>query len=98
MSAGNPVKFIKASAWVPTGVRTIPLTISGDVDLTDPTGQTGGYCARALLIGAASGNVEFIDVTDGDAQIVPVAANQLLEQAVMIIVASGTSVDVSAVL
>lgn len=83
------------------GVDTVPLTLSGsDLDLTDPAGPTGGYCARALLIGSTAGNVKF-DTMTGETRTQAVAANQRLEQAVAKVYSSAngtTAATVSAVL
>lgn len=83
------------------GVDTIPLTLSGgNLDLTDPAGATGGYCARGLLVGSIAGNLKFDTVT-GETRTQAVAANQFLQQAVAKVYSSAngtTAATVSAVL
>ena len=78
----NPVKLHPAASWCATAVDAIPLDLSsGDVDLTDPAGPTGGYCARAILIGSTAGNLK-VDTLVGAARVIPVAANQRVDQTV----------------
>lgn len=99
--AGPVFQFHPAAAFTPTGVRTIPLTLSGaDVDLTLSSGPTGGYMARALLIGSASGNVVFYDMTGAGPFTQAVGANQEFSQTVSQVAstANGTTVAVSAML
>lgn len=89
----NPKKFHPAAAYCPTGIDYVPITLSGgDIDLTDPAGPTGGYCARAVQIGGTGGNL-VVDTLIGTQRTVPVAANQLVELSVSKVYSSadGTS-------
>lgn len=90
------IKFHRSTEWVPTAVATIPLTLTSDVDLTDPAEQTGGYCARAILIGSTAGNVK-VDSIDGTTSTIAVAANQLLELAVKKVYSTGNGTTASVV-
>ncbi len=75
----NVVQFHRAADFNPVGVFSIPLTLSGsDLDLTDPAGPTGGYCARALLVGSTAGNLKFKDML-GNTCTQAVAANERLD-------------------
>lgn len=95
----GPFKFTPSSLWIPSGVKTIPLVLSADVDLTASAGQTGGYCARRLMVGATAGNVVFYDITGAGPFTQAVLANTVFEQSISGIVQSGTTaVNLSAVL
>lgn len=90
-----PIKYHPTANMNPTGVPVdqIPLTLSSDVDLTDPTGPTGGYCARALLIGSTAGNVVVMPAGGDTYRTIPVAANQQLQGAVQTVrsIGNGTT-------
>lgn len=98
------IKYHPTAMMNPTGVAVdiIPLTLTEDVDLTDPEGPTGGYCARALLIGSTAGNVVFKAArTDAESRTIAVAANQLVEGSVQFVSSTGngtTAATVSALL
>ena len=97
--AGSVKQFHPAAAFTPGGVETIPLTLGADVDLTLTTGQTGGYMARAILVGATAGNIAFYDQTGAGPFVQAVAAYQLFLQSVSYIVnATTTAPAISAVL
>lgn len=56
----NPIK-VAASDGRP-GMDWVPIDVSGgDVDLTDPSGPTGGWCARQLFV-TGTGDVVFLGV------------------------------------
>ena len=85
-------------------IDTVPITLSGgsgvDVDLTDPNGPTGGYCARGVVIGDTAGNVKF-DTMTGETRTVAVIAGQFLRQYIAKIYSSAdgtTAHSVNAVL
>jgi len=89
-----------ASYFNAVGVSTIPLDLTSDVDLTLAAGQTGGYCARALLVGSTAGNIKFDDCS-GNTKTQAVAANQRLDTLVSKVYSSGngsTAATVSAML
>ena len=96
----NPTKFHPAAAQSATPIAQIQLNLASDVDLTDPTasGQTGGYCARALRASAA-GNIKFTDV-QGNTSTEAVVAGQTLLGGVRKVFSSsgGTTATVTALL
>jgi hypothetical protein len=95
----HPIRQHPAVGWQKTGIQTIPLTISADVDLTSPNGPTNGYCTRWILNGGEAGNLIFYDMLGQGPFTVALAANQLLQQSVSYIVDSGTTAGpISAVL
>lgn len=97
----GPFKLHPAAAFTPVGIKTIPLTLTSDADLTSSSGQSGGYCARALLVGSTAGNIVYYDVTAAGPFTQAVAANQLFEQEVSQVMSTGngtTAATVSAVL
>lgn len=95
----GPFRFHPAAQFVPGGVQTIPLTLGADVDLTAPAGPTAGYCARAILVGSTAGNLTYYDMTGAGPFTVPLAANQLFQQSVSLVVnATTTAAIVCAVL
>ncbi len=85
------VQFHPAASFPPfaeCGVFSITLDVSADVDLTDPAGPTGGYCARFIQIGDTAGNVKFKDMLGNDCTI-PVVAGQILKPGAQYIYSSG---------
>lgn len=95
----GPFKFHPASGFNPQGVRNVPLALGADVDLTDPAGQTGGYMARAVLIGSTAGNLGYYDQFGLGPFVQAVAANYQTPFSVSAIVnATTTAATVSAVL
>ena len=73
------VQLHPAAGFNLTSIGQVVLTLSGaDIDLTDTTGPTGGYCSRAFLIGGTAGNVKYKDML-GNTVTQAVAANQILE-------------------
>ena len=83
-------------------IKQIVLDLSGnDIDLTDPDGPTGGYCAAALLIGDTAGAVKFKSaITGAEATTQDVDAFQLLQGGVQYVysTANGTTADTVTVL
>lgn len=95
----GPFKLHPAATFTQVGVQTIPLTLGADVDLTDPAGQTGGYIARALLIGSTAGNVGYYGPGGTGPYVQAVAANQRLDTEISGIVnATTTAATISAML
>lgn len=95
----GPFKLHPAAGFTPGGVQTIPLTLGADVDLTAPAGPTGGYIARAILIGGTAGNLAYYDGTGAGPFVQALAANQLFQQSVSLVVnATTNAATVSAVL
>lgn len=93
----NAVAFHPAAGLTPTAVDLIVLDLSADRDLTDPAGPTGGFCARAILIGSTAGNL-VIDTLAGTARTVPVAANQLVEGCVKKVYSTGNGTTAAVVI
>jgi hypothetical protein len=82
------VRFAPAAAFNAVGVFAVVIDKTADVDLTLTDGQTGGYCARWLLIGSTAGNIKFKDM-DGNTCTQAVAANQRLDVGVQYIFSTG---------
>jgi len=54
----GPIKLAPGANVNATGIDFIPITVSGaDVDLTSPSGPTGGFAARSVQIGVTGGNL-----------------------------------------
>ncbi len=87
----GPFRFHPAATFTPGAVQTIPLTIAADVDLTALAGQTGGWCARAILVGSTAGNLVYYDITGAGPFTQALVANQLFQQAVSQVVMTGTT-------
>lgn len=97
----GPFKFHPAAGFTPTGVKAVPLTLSGnDVDLTAPAGVTGGYMGRWLLIGAAGGTLVYYDMAGAGPITLAVGASQLLPLVCSQVASTtnGTTVAVTAIL
>ncbi len=91
------VQFHPAAGFNAVGIFSIPLTLSGaDLDLTDPAGPTGGYCARALLVGSTAGNVKFKDML-GNTCLQAVAANEQLTCGAQYVFSSGNGTTAATV-
>lgn len=72
------------------------ITISGsDVDLTSPTGPTGGYCCRQVYV-TGSGNLKYKGL-DGSTHTVALVANQVWPVCAQYIFASANGTTVSGV-
>lgn len=85
----NAQKLHPAAAWNPTAIDYVPISLSGaDVDLTDPAGVTGGYCARAVKIGGTGGNL-VVDTLISTGITIPVAANEIVQCCVTKVYSSG---------
>lgn len=77
------VKFAAVPAIQPIGVDVIPISLAGgDVDLTAANGPTGGYAARAILVGGTADNIKVDTAGGGSGRVVAMAANQQLNVAV----------------
>lgn len=78
----NAVQYHPAAAFTPTAVDYVPITLGGaNIDLTDPSGVTGGYCARSVQIGGTAGNLVVETVSSTGAAVtrtIPVAANAVV--------------------
>ena len=90
--AAGVIQLHRAVAFTPGAIQSIPLTLGSDVDLSSPSGQTGGISARAILNAGAAGNFEYYDLNNAGPYTIAMAANQELPLGFCYVVNSGTTI------